>query len=438
MITTSRVRRDLPGPKGAAILEQWRHSEAQCATYQAPVVWDRARGMVVTDVDGHEYLDWTSGVLVTNVGHSHPRHVAAIQDAVGKLMNCYDFATPSRAALAERLVAAAPPNLDRTFMLTTGSEATEAAMRMAKRFTGNFEIVSFFGGFHGRTFGAMSVAGMRSTKKHYGPVMPGVIRVPYPYCYRCPLGLKPETCGEACLELADSILDASSTGSPAATVVEPYQGAAGFIFPPEGYLKRLECWVRDRGMVFILDEVQSSFGRTGHMFALEAEELTPQILCLGKGLGSGIPASAVLAEADIIGRLGQGEMSSTSGGNPVASAAALAVLDIIEEEGLVANARRIGSVIKSRLLEIQDRCRVLGDVRGRGLAMGLELVVDKVTKEPAADLTRRVINEAASRGLLIGAVGMYGNVIRVAPPLVITEAQAHESVDILESVLLDL
>ncbi|MFB3906341.1 MAG: aspartate aminotransferase family protein [Acidobacteriota bacterium] len=430
--------RTVPGPKGKEYLEIWRKYEAQTMTFQAPVVWDRARGIVVTDVDGNQYYDWTSGVLVTNVGHSHPKHVKAIQEAVAKLMNCYDFPTPSRVDLARRMVEVTPDNLDKAFFLTTGSEATEGAMRIARRFTGNYEIISFYGAFHGRTYGAMSAGGMASTKRGFGPGVPGAIRVPFPHCYRCPLGKTQESCGTACLNFLDDAVRASSTGSLAATIVEPYQGAAGFIFPPEGYLKQLEQWVRDKGMVFILDEVQSSFGRTGKMFALEWENLKPQLLCIGKGIGSGIPASCIMAESRVIGAMGQGEMSSTSGGNPVASAAALAVLDIIQEEDLVENARRIGQCLKARLLGMQERCRYLGDVRGRGLVLGLEFVRDKATREPAGDIARQVILRAAGKGLLVGAVGAYGHVIRVAPPLVITEEEAHRSADILEEVLLGL
>ncbi|MPY90618.1 MAG: aminotransferase class III-fold pyridoxal phosphate-dependent enzyme [Luteitalea sp.] len=433
-----RGLRQVPGPRGKALLEEWRQYEAQTMTPQAPVVWDRARGMVVTDVDGNRYYDWTSGVLVTNVGHGHPRHVQAIQEAVATLMSSYDFATPARIALARQMVEITPPHLDRAFFLTTGSEAVEAALRVAKRYTGNWEIVSFYGGFHGRTWGAASVAGLAGPKKHFGPPVPGTIQAPFPYCYRCPLKLRPETCGTACLELMDSQVNASSTGRLAATIIEPYQGAAGFIFPPDGYLKALEQWTRERGMIFILDEVQSSFGRTGKMFALEWEDLTPQLLCLGKGIGSGIPTSALMAESAVIATVGPGEMSSTCGGNPVSSAAALAVLEIIRDEGLVENARRIGSILKARLLQVQEKCRHLGDVRGRGLVMGLEIVRDRKSKEPAADLTRRVIQRSAENGLLIGAVGIFGNVIRVAPPLVISENEAHESMDIMESVLVSL
>ncbi len=404
-------------------------------TTQAPVVWDHAEGMIVTDVDGNRYYDWTSGVLVTNVGHSHPKHVQAIRRAVGRLMNCYDFPTPERVELAGRMVEITPRHLDKAFFLTTGSEATEGSLRIAKRHTGNYEIVSFYGAFHGRTYAAMSAGGMPSTKKRFGPIMPGVIHVPFPYCYRCPVKMNPDSCGFSCLDLVESAVQAGSSGSLAAAIIEPYQGAAGFIFPPQGYLKALEEWIRDKRMIFILDEVQSSFGRTGKMFALEWEDLKPQLLCIGKGIGSGIPTSCIMSEPELMNSIGPGEMSSTSGGNPVSCAAALAVIDIIQEEGLVENARRVGAILKERLLGMQERCRYLGDVRGRGLVIGLEFVRDKKGKEPAGDIARKVILEAARRGLLMGAVGAFGHVIRVAPPLVISDAQAHRSADILEDVL---
>ncbi len=433
-----RLEHVVPGPKSAELLEKWRRHEAQTTTWQAPVVWDHARGMVVTDVDGQEYLDWTSGVLVTNVGHCHPRHVEAVQRAAERLMNSYDFPTPERVTLAEKVNGITPPHLDQCFFLTTGSEATEAAMRIAKRFTGKFEIISFHGAFHGRTYGAMSAAGTTAPKKRFGPTMPGAIQVPYPYCYRCPLSLKPDSCGFACLDLVKSQVNASSTGSLAATIIEPYLGAAGFIFPPDGYLKTLEQWVEDQGMLLILDEVQSSFGRTGKMFAMEWEDLKPAIVPMAKGMGSGIPTAGIALESRVGKCLGQGELSSTCGGNPVSSAAAAAVIDIIHDEGLVENSRRMGEIMKARLLDIQERCRILGDVRGKGLIIGLEIVTNKATKEPSRELTREIILRAARKGLLIGSVGPFGNVIRVAPPLIINEEQAHRSLDIMEEVLLSV
>lgn len=438
MSRLTHVKDTLPGPKSRTLLDQWHLYEANCVGYQAPLVWDHAEGCVVTDVDGNRYLDWTSGVLVTNVGHCHPRLVEAIRRQAGRLLNNYDFPTPERVALAKRMVETTPPNLDRVFFLSTGSEATEAAIRLAKRYTGNFEIIAFSGGFHGRTYAAASAGGLPGPKKGYGPIMPGVIHVPYPYCYRCPLGKSCDSCGMECFDVMETIVHAASTGSLAGVIVEPYQGAAGFIFPPDGYLKRLETWARERGMVFILDEVQSSYGRTAKMYAAEWEDLQPHLMAIGKGIGSGIPISALMSEAEVIGVLGPGEMSSTAGGNPLSCAAALAVLEIFEQENLVENAARMGALMKARLLEIQEKCPYLGDVRGRGLVMGLEIVRDKRTKEPAPDLTRQVIDRAAQNGLLVGSVGIFGNVIRVAPPLVITAEEAHESLDIMEHVLTSL
>lgn len=433
---TSPVIASLPGSKSDELLKAWEKYEAQTTTWQAPVVWQRASGVRVWDVDGREYLDWTSGVLVANVGHCHPRLVAAVQEAAAQLMNSYDFPTPSRIELARRMIDITPAHLDRCFFLTTGSEVVEAALRVAKRFTRGYETVSFFGGFHGRTYGALSAGGLQSPKKHYGPIAAGAIHVPFPYPYRSEM--QGEEAIDWCLKLADQQIQASSTGSLAAVIVEPYLGAAGFIFPPEGFLKRVEQWAAEKGMLFILDEVQSSFGRTGRMFAMEWEDLRPQLACLAKGMGSGIPASCLLGQSDVMNAVGKGEMSSTCGGNPVSCAAALAVLDIIEEENLVGNSYRMGERMKARLFEIQEASPYLGDVRGKGLVIGCEIVHDKKTKEPAPDLARRLIMNAAERGLLMGSVGLFGNVIRVAPPLVINEEEAMHSLDLFESALLAL
>jgi 4-aminobutyrate aminotransferase len=431
----ANVKCQLPGPRSKELFDRWAKVEAQCTGYQAKVVWDHAAGVVVTDVDGNTFIDWTSGVLVTNVGHCHPDLVRAAQEASAKLLNNYECLNEPRVVAAEKLISILPKHLDKCFFLSTGSETVEGAIRIMKRKTGNFEIVSFYGGFHGRTYAALSAGGLAGPKKGYGPTVPGSIRVPFPYCYRCPFKAKPETCDLLCLDYIDDAVRANSTGSLAGVLVETYLGAAGFIFPPEGWLPRLEQWLRSRGLLFTLDEVQSSFGRTGKLFAMEWEGLTPDLVCIGKGIGSGVPVSAVAARGDVIGVLGQGEMSSTMGGNPVASAAAGAVVDIMKRERLEENALRIGKIIKARLLEIKERCQYVGDVRGMGLVMGVELVKDKRTKEPAPDLTRKLIDVAAQHGLLIGSVGIFGNVIRVAPPLVITEAEAHESLDIFEKAL---
>ena len=274
----------LPGPKSAEYLALSDEYEKGCTSGQPPLVWESAEGVRVRDVDGNEYIDWTSGVLVTNVGHCHPKHVKAIQDQVAKLMCPYDYRTPERVLLAKRMVESMPAsakNLDTCFLLTTGSEATEAAMRVAKRHTHRHEVISFWGGFHGRTWGAMSMAGKQGTKKQWGPLMPGTLYSPYPYCYRCPFQKEPESCGLYCADWLDYILETESIGDVAALIVEPYEGGAGFIFPPNGWLTKVQNWCRERDILFIVDEVQASFGRTGKLFCIEHEGLQPNLLCLG-------------------------------------------------------------------------------------------------------------------------------------------------------------
>ncbi|HNX26321.1 MAG TPA: aspartate aminotransferase family protein [Phycisphaerae bacterium] len=434
----ANVKTAIPGPKSAALLQRWHRAEADTTGFQAPVVWDSASGVVITDVDGNSYLDWTSGVLVTNVGHCHPKLVAAVQQAVAKLINSYECPTEARIKAAEALVAHLPKHLDKCFFMTTGSEATESCTRIMKRKTGCFEIIGVHGGFHGRTYAAASAGGLSGPKRGYGPTMPGVIRVPYPYAYRSPVGSEPGKMIDYYMTLLEDEVRANSTGALAGLIVEPYLGAAGFIFPPKGYLTEIEKWCRAKGILFTLDEVQSSYGRTGRMWAMEWENLTPDLVSIGKGIGNGIPTSAVAARGDVIACLGKGEMSSTVGGNPVSSTAVSTILEIMDEEKLVDNSLRMGKFFMDKLLKLQEKSRYIGEVRGRGLIIGVELVKDKKTKEPAADLAKQLICRCAENGLIIGSVGIYGNVIRVAPPLVVNEAQAMESIEIFEKSILSL
>ncbi len=434
-----QMKTQIPGPKSAELLEQWHQYEADVVGYQAQLVWKSAKGCLVNDVDGNVFIDWTSGVLVTNVGHCHPHLVKMTQRASEELLNNYECATTYRIEAAERLVKALPKPLDKCFFLSTGSEAVEGALRLMKRYTGKFEILAFEGGFHGRTPGASSVSGLSGPKCQYGPTIPGVIRAPYPNPYRDSLGLcdgGPDY--KKYFDYLDLIIATNSTGSLAGLIVEPYQGAGGFIFPPEGWLKKLREWAKKKGILFTLDEVQASYGRTGKMWAADHEDLQPDLLALGKGIGSGVSVSAICSTNEIFSCLAKGEMSSTYGGNPVSTAAVTAVLDIFEKENLVENSREMGDYIKGRLLEIAERCPYLGNVRGMGLVMGLEFVKDKQTKEPAPSLIRKVIDTCAAKGLLVGSVGLYGNVIRVAPPLVITREQADESLAIMDDVLSNL
>ena len=304
-MTIASVKGPLPGPIGKKLLKRWHTYEADVTGYQAPVVWDHAQGCVVTDVDGNRFIDWTSGVLVTNVGHCHPHLVEKVNEASTRLLNNYECPNRDRIEAAERLVKALPAHLDKCFFLSTGSETIEGAVRLMKRKTGKFEILSFEGGFHGRTITGASVGGMPGPKRRYGPTLPGAIRLPYPNPYRDPYGWcddGPEF--RKYFAHLDTVILANSTGSLAGVMVEPYQGAGGFIFPPSGWLRKLEEWLRQRGLLFALDEVQSSYGRTGRMWALEHEGLKPDIVAIGKAIGCGVPVSAVAATSDVFSCLG--------------------------------------------------------------------------------------------------------------------------------------
>ncbi len=428
-------KRSIPGPKSTELLGISEKYEPPCMADQIPVVWDHGEGVWVTDVDGNRYIDFTSGVLVTNLGHSHPRHVKAIQEQAERLMNCYSFPTPERVNLSQRIINILPPNLDKVFLLTTGSEATEAALRIARRFTGKHEILSFYGGFHGRTYGPQGVAGSKGTRYKFGAPVPGGIMAPYANCYRCIYDKVFPECDFYCLKQLDRIIDSTSSGDMGAVITEPYQGGAGFIFPPDGWLKALEKWAKERGLLLIVDEVQASFGRTGKMFMIEWESVEPNMLCLGKGFGSGMPASALVGESEIFDSMKPGEMSSTTGGNPLASAASLAVLDVMEEEKLADNALKVGEYLFKRFKEIQKKHPTLGDIRGKGLVIGLEIVKNKETKTPAPELTKKIIYKCGEYGMLLGKVGLHGNVIRIAPPLIITEEEAEIGVGIMDKVL---
>jgi 4-aminobutyrate aminotransferase len=429
----------VPGPRARELRGLSLQHEVQCSTPQIPLVWDHAQGAKLWDVDGNEYIDFTSGVLVVNIGHSHPKYVAATQEQAARLMNCYDFLNEPRILLSKKLVEMTLPSLDKAFITNSGSEAIEIAIKIAKRYSGRYEILSFQGAFHGRTYATMSLAGKQGTKRGFGPLMPGVVHAPFCYCYRCPFGQVYPACDYWCIQNLDLVVDTQSTGDIAALVVEPYQGAGGSIVPPPGYMERLQAWCAKRDCLFILDEVQSSFGRTGKMFAYEHFDIQPNMICLGKGLGSGVTIAAVVGESRLTDSLQPGDISSTYGGNPFCSALALEAINIIEEEGLAEKAERTGRWMADRFSRLQAKSRCLGDVRGMGLVYGLEFVEDKESKQPAPQLARRLVEGCFQQGLaLIAPLGLYGNVIRIAPPLMIDEELVDQALGILESVLLSL
>jgi 4-aminobutyrate aminotransferase-like enzyme len=427
--------RSIPGSESEKWLDLAVKVEPPCSADQLPIVWDKAVGTRVWDVDGNEYLDLTSGVLVTNIGHCHPRMVESVAGQIARLDNSYSFRTPQRIDAAKLIVDSTPENLEQVFMLTTGAEAVEATIRLARLHTGKQEILSFHGAFHGKTYGAMSVAGSKGTKKGFGVGVPGVISAPYPYCYRCIYDKSFPDCDMHCLKVLDRIVEADSWGDLGAVIVEPYQGAAGFVFPPDGFLKALEGWAKERNLLLIVDEVQSSFGRTGKLYMIEWEDVQPNLLALGKGMGSSLPASAVVGEEEIFASVGVSGLSSTWGGNPMCSAAVIAVFDVLKREKLVENAQKMGAYLKSGFEELQLEYKILGDVRGKGLVIGLEFVDPADGCTPAPRLTYEVIMEGARQGLMLGKLGMYGNVIRIAPPLTISKEETDFTLKVFADVI---
>ena len=436
-----RIVTDLPGPRAQQLLALSREYEPRSMSDQVPMVWARGERVWLEDVDGNVYLDFTSGVLVANVGHAHPRLVAALREQAGRVVNTYDFVNEWRPRLAQKLVELTPPNLDRAVILTTGAETTEAALKLARKYTGRYEIIAFHGAFHGRTYGAMSVGGKRSSAgaKGFGPFLPGVVFAPFPYCYRCPFGQTPDSCRLHGTEYLDWLVETETEDNVAAVIVETYQGGAGSIMAPEGWFPRLEAWCRRRDVLLIVDEVQASFGRTGKLFGFEHYGITPNLLCLGKGISSSVPLAALVGERRIMECLPPGSLGSTHGGNALCSRVGLENIDVILDERLADNAARVGETLLGRLLELQRRHECLGDVRGLGLVFGVEIVKARRTREPDPDLTRRIVEAAYRRGLLlIAPIGFYGNVLRLAPPLVITEEEALAGAGLLAGALTDV
>ena len=433
------IKTALPGPRSQELMAISEQYEPKASSEQVPIVWKHAEGVWATDMDDNTFLDFTSGVLVANAGHSHPRLVRAMQEQAEKAVNTYDFLNEWRPQLAKKLVEITPPNLTRAIVLSTGAETIETAMKIARLYTGKHEIVAFHGAFHGRTFGAMSVNGKRSSPgiKGFGPFLPGVVFAPFPYPYRSILcrGHEDE-CSERCFEYFKWIIETESEKDIAAVLVETYQGSAGSIIAPKDWLQNIAQWCKENGALLIIDEVQASFGRTGKLFGFEHYGIEPNLLCLGKGISSTVPVSAVVGEEDIMNSLTPGSVSSTHGGNAFSSRVALENINVILEEKLPENAARIGALLDARFRSMQSKYPVIGEVRGLGLVFGIEFVKDPETREPAPEMTQAIVDEAFQRGIvMIAPIGFYSNVIRIAPPLIMTEEEAQLGADLLEEAI---
>lgn len=429
----------LPGPKAAAIIERDGAVISPSYTRQYPLVIERGEGAIVEDVDGNQFLDFAAGIAVVATGHSHPRVVGAIQKQAAKFlhMSGTDFYYESMVTLAEKLARLTPGNVARrVYFGNSGTEAIEAAIKLARYHTGRDKFIAFLGSFHGRTMGALSLTASKVTQRRgFHPTLP-VHHIPYANCYRCPYGKQPETCNVECVAVLEDQL--FKTVLPpeevAGIVVEPIQGEGGYVVPPAKFHRELRRIADRYGILLIHDEVQSGMGRTGKMFASEHFDVPPDIVTLAKGIASGLPLAATVARADVM-TWPPGAHASTFGGNPVSIAAALTTIELLEED-LVANAARIGEYMLNRMKNWPQKFRIVGDVRGRGLMIGLELVLDKETKTPATELRDRLEMMAFERGLLILGAGRSS--IRLCPPLVITREQADFAMDTLNECLQEL
>jgi 4-aminobutyrate aminotransferase len=427
----------LPGPRTRAIIDRDRRVMSQNFSKDYPLVVERGEGVSITDVDGNVFLDFGSGVAVASTGHRHPKVVEAIRQQADRFLHmCYtDFYYDNLIQLAERLSQHASKSEPwRVFFANSGAEVNEGAIKLARVRTGRQKIVSFYGGFHGRTYGAMSLTASKLVQRQgYGPFLPEVHHSHYAYCYRCPVNREPTTCNIQCLDLLTETMF-GSTAPPneiAAVIVEPVQGEGGCIVPHPGFLRRLRQITRAHGILLIADEVQSGMGRTGRFFASDHFDLDPDIITLAKGIASGLPLGALLARDDVM-RWNDGGHGSTFGGNPVAAAAALATLDLLEG-GLIENAARVGGYLMEQCHRRLSGHACVGDIRGLGLMVGLEIVQDRDSASPAPELRLRIIQDAFRRGLLL--IGCGKSTIRLAPPLVADTEDVDIAIRILDDVM---
>jgi 2,2-dialkylglycine decarboxylase (pyruvate) len=407
--------------------------------FTLPVI-ERAEGATVTDVDGRQYLDFSSGQMCATVGHNHPRIADAVRGAAARAVHVNSaMLSPEVIALGRRVVELLPPPLDKVFFLSTGGESNEAAIKIAKKVTGRYEMVGLAHSFHGSTSGAGASTFIPSRRSGYGPPMPGTFAIPVPDCFRCPLGLAFPACEFACARVGFDLVDRQSVGSLAAVIAEPILGTAGCVEPPPGYLVELQRQARERDMLMILDEAQTGLGRTGDLWGCDRDGVAPDLLTISKTLGGGIPLAATATTAALEERAYRaGFFFFTSHLNePLPAAVGLAVLDVIAEEKLVDAARDKGTDLKQGLLALTDRYEIVGDVRGRGLLMGLDFVVDRHGKRPAEAEAEAITRECLRRGLFLAATRQPGRywVWRVAPPLTITRAEIDRSLEIIDAAI---
>jgi 4-aminobutyrate aminotransferase len=427
-----------PGPKAIDFLKKDERFISPSYVRYYPLVVESANGCVVKDVDGNEYIDLNAGIACMNVGHNHPKVVSAIKGQCDRFLHYSntDFYYKEVINLAEKLAEITPGNFEKkTFFGNSGTEAVEAAIKIAKWHTRKQLFIGFISAFHGRTVGALSfTASKPAQRRYFSPLMPGVAHVPYAYCYRCPFKLTYPECHYWCVDFIDEFVLQKYVPPEdvAAMLFEPIQGEGGYVVPPPEYFQRLKKLADKYGLLIIDDEVQSGIGRTGKWFAIEHWNVEPDIICSAKALASGLPIGATVAKAKIMDWT-EGSHASTFGGNPLSCAAAAAVLEVIKEEKLLENANKQGAYALKRLGELKERSEIVGDVRGKGLMIGVELVEDKESKKPAAQKAAQVIIRSWKRGVAIVTCG--ASTIRIVPPLTIQREMLDTALDIVEDTI---
>ena len=440
MLRAPHIQTPLPGPNAAAIIARDAARVSPSYTRDYPFVMARGEGAVVEDVDGNVFIDCAAGIAVTGTGHAHPDVVKAIVEQAQKYlhMSGTDFYYEPQVQLAEEMAAIVPvaggSGNVRSFFSNSGTEAIEAALKLARYATKRFNVIAFLGSFHGRTLGALAATSSKSIQRRgFGPMMPGVYHAPYGNCYRCPVGLRAENCAAECLDyIEDQILvHLVSPDEVAAVLVEPIQGEGGYVVPSKQFHQRLRELTSRHGILLIADEVQSGMGRTGRMFASEWFGLDADIVAVAKGIASGLPLGVTASRAEVM-TWPPGAHASTFGGNPVSCAAALTTIRLLKE-GLIRNAEVVGEYMIGRLRALMDKHSLIGDVRGRGLMIGVELVRDRATKERAIEERGRLVQEMFKRGVLI--LGAGRNAVRFAPPMVITKDLADTVIDLFDESL---
>src|SRR5262252_5848982 len=427
-------RLTVPGPRSKALFD--REAEAMAPGLQSIALYsqiaiDRAQGCTIYDVDGNEYLDFIAGIAVGSVGHCHPHYIKRISEQLTRA-TFGSFTTETRARFLELVSDLLPKGTTHIQLFSGGAEAVEAAFRLAKSVTKKFEFVGFWGGYHGKTAGTIGLLG-GSYRNHQGPFPPGMHLSPYANCYRCPWKLQYPSCGLACAEHLRNVMKNDTQGEVAAIILEPMQGTAGNVIPPADFVQAVREIADEFDALLIVDEILTGFGRTGTMWSSEQFDLKPDIMTIGKGIGGGFPLSAVASSLEHMSAKPFGEPSGSSssyGGNPLAAAAGLGAVETILEEKLVENSARVGALMLDRLKKLQEKYRFIGDVRGRGLLIGVEMVAGRTSKEPLdKTITRALFHEALERGLITMS---YSQVIRINPPLVISEDEAMCGIDILD------